>query len=371
MGFLHWRWRAFVYFSFSTFLFLGLVRSGFAGEWEKVVEAAKKEGKVVVSIPASAKLRKEMEKVFEKRFAGIDLEPVPGRGSKSIRRISDEYKAGVRYFDVHVGGSSSLFTGLIKPGIVDPIEDYMILKEVKDPKNWWGGHIYVDKGKRFGYAFNAYRSKNLWYNTNLVDPKELRSFDDLLDPKWKGKIGFYDPRRPGAGSSTWSYLWDVKGTEYLKRLVQQDLQITRNRRVLAESLSKGKLSITIGLTYYSFRQFVTAGLPIKPLPTFKEGTYITGGSGNLAIIKNPPHPNATKVFVNWLLGKEGQEVFTNAMGQPTRRLDVDTSFARKIGYLAAKDGISVEDYYKFENQSEEKLLKVRLPARKFAKKLLK
>ena len=98
---------------------------------------------------------------------------------------------------------------------------------------------------------------------------------------------------------------------------------------------------------------------------------ISGGSGNLAIIKKPPHPNATRVFVNWLLGKEGQEVFTNAMGQPTRRLDVDTSFALKIGYLAAKDGISVEDYKKFENQSEEKLLKVRIPARKFAKKLLK
>jgi len=106
MGFLHWRCQAFVYFSFSTFLFLGLVRGAWADEWEKVVGAAKKEGKVVVSVPASAKLRKQMEKVFEQRFAGIDLKPVPGRGSKSIRRISDEYKAGVRYFDVHVGGSS-------------------------------------------------------------------------------------------------------------------------------------------------------------------------------------------------------------------------------------------------------------------------
>ncbi len=131
------------------------------------------------------------------------------RAGQGVQVDSDEFKAGVRYFYVHVGGSSSLFTGLIKPGIVEPIESYMILKEVKDPKNCWGGHIYVDKGKRFGYAFNAYRSKDLWYNTNLVDPKELRSFDDLLDPKWKGKIGVYDPRRPGAGSSTWSFMWDM------------------------------------------------------------------------------------------------------------------------------------------------------------------
>ncbi len=138
MGFLHRELKAFVCFAFAAFLCVGLVRSGLAEEWDKVVEAVKKEGKIVASIPASAKLRKQMEKVFEQRFAGNDLEPVPGRGSRSIRRISDEFKAGVRYFDVLVGGSSSLFTGLIKPGIVEPIESYMILKEVKDPKNWWG-----------------------------------------------------------------------------------------------------------------------------------------------------------------------------------------------------------------------------------------
>lgn len=367
----HVRYKVFSFFVVASFFFLSLAPNGLAGEWEQVVKAAKKEGKVVAAIPASAKLRKQMEKVFEKRFPGIDLEPVPGRGSKAVRRIAEEFRAGVRYFDVQVGGSSSMFTGLIKPGIVDPIPDYMILPEVKDPKNWWGGHIYIDKAKRFGYAFNAYRSRNVWYNSNLVNPKALRSFDDLLNPKWKHKIGFYDPRKPGAGSSTWSYMWKIKGTKFLKRLVQQDLQVMRNRRVLAESLARGKFSLTVGITYYFFRPFIESGLPVKPLPTFKEGTYISGGSGNLAVIKNPPHPNATKVFVNWLLSKEGQTVFTNAMGQPTRRLDVDTSFSSKVGYLPAKDGISVKDYAKFENQSEEKLLKVRIPAKKFAKKILK
>ncbi len=89
MCFLHRGIKVFVCFAFASSLLVGLVRSGFAGEWEKVVGAAKKEGKVVVSVPASAKLRKQMEKVFEERFSGVDLEPVPGRRSKSIRRISD------------------------------------------------------------------------------------------------------------------------------------------------------------------------------------------------------------------------------------------------------------------------------------------
>jgi ABC-type Fe3+ transport system substrate-binding protein len=73
----------------------------------------------------------------------------------------------------------------------------------------------------------------------------------------------------------------------------------------------------------------------------------------LAIIKNHPHPNATKVFVNWLLGKEGQEVWTKQMSQPTRRWDVDTQWTAKFGAIAAKDNISLEQWNKVEQISAE------------------
>ncbi|MFQ5853805.1 MAG: ABC transporter substrate-binding protein [Candidatus Binatia bacterium] len=366
--------RRYVSVALVGFLLFGWAQGSWASwksEWEKVVEAAKKEGKVVASIPASAKLRKRMEEAFEKRFAGIDLEPVPAGPSRNVRRIADEFKAGERYFDVHVSGASSMVTGLVRPGFVDPIEPYMLLPEVRDPKNWWGGHIYADKAKRFAYSFIAYLSQNIYYNTNLVNPEEIRTYDDLLNPKWKGKIGFFDPRIPGPGDASWSYMWEVKGENYLRGLVRQDLQITTNRRVLAESLAKGKLAITIGVSYYSLAPFLKAGLPMKALPIPKEGTYATGGAGVMVIVKDPPHPNATKVFVNWLLGKEGQEIFSKAMGHATRRLDVDTAWIYKLGYVPAKDALTVDDYYKHENQSEEKVQNVRIPARKFARKLLK
>lgn len=338
--------------------------------WNKTLELGAKEGKVVVSIPASAELRKKSEEIFKKRF-GIDAELFAGRGSAIIRRIADESKAGVRYFDLHMGGTQSMITGLVFEKIVEPVEPYMILPEVKEPKNWWGGHIYIDKAKRFVYAFQAYMSDNFYYNEKLVNPKEVRSFDDLLNPNWKGKIGFLDPRTPGAGSSTWSYMWEVKGEDYLKKLARQDLLLMHDQRMLAESLVEGKIAITIGITYYSFQPFIKAGLQVRPFPTFKEGTYLSGGSGNLAIIKGLPHPNATKVFVNWLLSKEGQEVFGKAMGQATRRLDVDTKWLRKLGTTPAKDVFRPEDYYKYENQSEDKILNVRIPARKLADKLLR
>ena len=345
-------------------------KSSSALEWDKLVDAARKEGKVTVSIPASAELKRQIEEQFKKRYA-IEVEVFTARGSAGVRRMADEFKAGVRHFDLHIGGSSSIITGMLDEGIIDPIEPWLVLPEVKDPKQWWGGHLWVDSAKRFIYMFQAYLAESIWYNTELVKPNELRSFDDFLNPKWKGKIGYLDPRTPGGGDSNWSYTWQVKGEEYLKQLAGQDLYIGRDQRVLSESLAKGRVAVMIGNTYYSYMPFVKAGLPVKPLPTLKEGTFGTGGSGNLAIIKAPAHPNSTRVFVNWLLGRDGQEAFSHGLGQATRRLDVDTRWLRELGTIAAKDTMSVGDFWQVENQSEEKLDKVRKPAQKFAHALLK
>ena len=341
-----------------------------SAEWDKLIEAAKKEGKVTVSIPASAEMRKQLEEQFKKRY-GVEVEIFTARGSAAVRRMADEFKAGVRHFDLHIGGSSSIVSGMLDEGILDPVEPWLALPEVKDPKQWWGGHLWVDNAKRFVYTFQAYLSEVIWYNTDLVKPNEIRSYDDFLNPKWKGKIGYLDPRTPGAGDSTWGFMWQVKGEEYLKKLAAQDLYLGRDQRLLAESLAKGRVAVMIGLSYYSYLPFLKAGLPIKTIPTLKEGNYGTGGSGNLAIIKAPAHPNSTKVFVNWLLSREGQEIVSKALGQATRRLDVDTRWLRESGTIAAKDHMSVNDFLQIENQSEEKLDKVREPAAKFAHALLK
>ena len=341
-----------------------------SAEWDKLVDAARKEGKVTISLPASAELKRQIEEHFKKRF-GIEVEVFTARGSAGVRRMADEFKAGVRHFDLHIGGSSSIISGMLDEGIIDAIEPWLVLPEVRDPKQWWGGHLWVDSAKRFIYMFQAYLPESIWYNTDLVKPNELRSFDDFLNPKWKGKIGFLDPRTPGGGDSNWSYMWQVKGEEYLKNLAAQDLYIGRDQRVLAESLAKGRVAVMVGNTYYSFMPFVKASLPIKPLPTLKEGTFGTAGSGNLAIIKAPAHPNSTKVFVNWLLSREGQEVFSRGLGQATRRIDVDTRWLRELGTIAAKDSMSVDYFWQIENQSEEKLDRVRKPAAKLAHALLK
>ena len=352
-------------------IILGSGSGDLRAEWQQIELAARKEGQVVVSLPPSADLRIQLEKAFEGRFAKIDLVPVPARGAINVRKIATESTAGVHYFDVHIGGTYSMLIGLVKPRLVSAVEPYMILPEVKEPKNWWGGHIYADKTKRFAYSFAAYLSQNLYYNSKLMRPDQIRSYEDLLDPKWKGKMGFLDPRVPGPGDATWSYIWNVKGEDYLKKLVDQDLTIVRNPRVLADSLAKGKLAMTIGVPYYFMAPFLQADFPVKAFPIPKEGTYVTAGTGNLTILKDPPHPNATKVFVNWLLGKEGQETFSKAMNQASRRFDVSSSLIGSYGTVLAKEALSVKDYYQHEIGSEEKIKKVRIPALDFARKLLK
>ena len=360
--------------AYFVFLAAGGLHAGEANpspaiDWERTLAAAKKEGKVVVSIPASTELRRRIEKVFKQRF-GIEPELNVGRAASIVAKIQQESKAGVPGVDLHMGGGESMVSGLLSEGLLAPLEPAMILKEVKDPSHWWGGHIWLDNAKRYIYASHAYQVELIWCNTDYVKPEEIRSLNDLVNPKWSGKIGYLDPRTAGAGASMWSFLWKLKGEDYLKKLAGQKLLLGRDQRVLAENLARGKIAIVVGLSYYSLLPFAKAGLPVKSISTPRDEMYVSGGSGNVTIIKGAPHPNAAKVFLNWFLGQEGQETYSRAMGQGTRRLDVDTQWLKEFGVIAAKDNLTTDQYSKLENQSEEKILKTREPAAEVARKLL-
>lgn len=341
-------------------------------EWDRTLEAAKKEGKIVIAIPPSNELRKEMETVLKQRFA-IEAELMAASGPKNAARISAEKKAGLSYFDAIICGTGTA-SGLTHDGMLEPIELFWILPEGKDPKQWFGGHVWEDNlsTNKFLYSFLAdVSTQNAWFNTTQAKAEDFKSFDDYLNPKWKGKIGFNDPRIPSSGQGIWSFMWEIKGEEFLKKLAAQELFLTRDLRQLADALAKGKIAVAFGLGRSPVDPFVDAGLPLKPVPPPKEGLPASNGFGVLGVIKNPPHPNATKVFVNWFLSKEGQEWYSKILENGTRRLDVDTRWLGKLGINAAKDALSVEEYHRVRNHLEDKYTKVRLPAGKFAETILK
>jgi iron(III) transport system substrate-binding protein len=254
-----------------------------------------------------------MQVTFPRRF-GIGVELVPARGGNAIRKMVHEAKTGAQYFDLHIGGAESAITGLLPENVLAPVEPFFILPEVKDPQQWWGGHIWADNAKRYIHAFVAYHTVSLWSNSDLYKPAEFKSFDDLLSPKLQGRIGISDPRTPGRGNSIWSHMLSLKGEEYMKKFAAQKLFVSRDLRALAERLARGKLAVASGIAHSELASSIKAGLPVVPLPVPKEGLYISAGYGQLMIFKNQPHPNATKVFVNWLLGRDGQELYSRTMG---------------------------------------------------------
>ena len=356
----------------SILLLGGTARAADAQEeWKKILDAAKKEGKVVVGGPPTAILRQKYQETFEKRF-GLELELVSAPGPQNAGRAAAEFKAGVRYFDVLHGGSGTL-EPLMHDNMLAPFPEYMILPEVKDPRQWWGGHMWEDnvKTSRYIYSFSADFSVPPFYNANLIKPGDINAYDDLLNPKWKGKIGFFEPRVPSAGQGLWGFLMKVKGKEFLQRLAEQNLFISRDGKQLADALAKGTLVVALGLSQRFVDPYIKAGLSIKPLLSLKEGMGGSNGFGTVAVIKNAPHPNAAKVYINWLLGKEGQELYGRALAQGTRRLDVDTKWLAKFNTPAAKDVTTPEEYEKVRFFGEDIITEWREPAGEFARKILK
>lgn len=352
-----------------------VVDGGFAAEaqedWRKVVEAAKKEGKVVAGGPPTAVLRKQFKETFENKF-GIELELLSAPGPQNAQRAIAEFKAGVKFFDVLHGGSGTL-QPLKNENMLAPFMDNIVLPEVKDPKHWWGGHLWEDnvRSHRFIYSFTADFSVPPFYNSSLVSASDVKSYDDLLQPKWKGKIGMFEPRVPSAGQGLWGYLMRAKGKEYLQKLAEQSLYIHRDGQQIAVALAKGNVLIALALAQRFVEPFIKNGLPIKVLPALKEGLAGSNGFGTVAMMANAPHPNAAKVYLNWLLGKEGQELYGRALTQGSRRYDVDTKWLARHNTPAAKDVTTPEEFEKTRFYGEDVITNWREPAGEFARKILK
>jgi len=183
----------------------------------------------------------------------------------------------------------------------------------------------------------------------VASASELGTFDQLLDPKWKGKIASGDPRLPGGANGVGGHLLWVKGEDWLRKFYAQDIVILKDERQLAEGLVRGRYAAIVGINPASLEQFRQEGLmkSVEPLePASEAAVSLTSTLGNLSLISKAPHPNAAKVFVNWLLSKEGQTAYVQAMNVNSRRLDV-----KGPPESAPKPGVVYRDLNKEENAS--------------------
>ncbi len=298
-----------------------------AGEWERTIAAAKKEGKVTVIADVTAALRDALTLEFQKKF-GISVEVFGVTGRELAPRVIAERKAGMFSWDIYIHGPSTALEALLPVGAFDPLEPTLILPDVKNPKTWRGGAIeFLDPGKTV-MVMTPFQRGTIFYNTNLVNPKEFKSYKDLLDPKWKGKIIVDDPRKAGPGGSTFVffYLHPDLGTDFIRALGKQQLTLFRDYAQEADAVGQGRYPLLIGTADFVVNSKAKQGVPIATVDSsqLKEGSDVSSANGNLALFNRAPHPNAAKIYINWLLSKEGQTIFARVNGYVSARLDVPT-----------------------------------------------
>lgn len=292
-------------------------------EWDRALQEGKKEGKVVIYSTGGGEVR-ALALAFQKKY-GISVESIVGRGAELTARLASERKAGLYLVDLYMGGSGTAVSEWKSMGALATIEPLLVLPEVLKPEVWYSGKlIFLDKEKLVVKGL-AYASVPLAINTNLVRPDEIKSYKDLLNPKWKGKIVMNDPTTRGTGGKTAATVGlELMGWDFMEALAKQEPAIVRDQRQEIEWLAQGKYAVAFAPLTTPLADFIKAGAPIKEV-TPTEGSHYTGGVGNMALVDRAPHPSATKIFVNWYLSKEGQTLISQETLNPSARLDVSTA----------------------------------------------
>ncbi len=303
-------------------------QEGAPAEWAEILEKGQAEGEVVLD--SSPELQ---QSDFAARFeadTGIKIVSAAAESSARYTAMEQEAQANQLSIDVSLGGGTEL--RMIDQGLLQDIKAQMILPNVTDPDNWVGGDgpTWMDDEGKYMLRSSNYVFGWAIVNSDTFDAEEFDSWDDLLDPKYKGKIATYDPLS-GPGQAVSAFFYDALGEEFVEDLyVGQELVPTTDRRQLIEWVARGTYDIALGGTQAELERFAREGLPVTGvMPREGIGQY-TGGSG---VLKQPlnangsltPHPNAAQVFINWFASTAGQQAYDDAMLEVTTRNDVDLS----------------------------------------------
>ncbi|MGH7811818.1 MAG: ABC transporter substrate-binding protein, partial [Candidatus Binatia bacterium] len=200
-------------------------------EWEKVLAAAKKEGQVTVYISGYEEVLPD----FQKEYPEIKVTAVTGRGSQVAQRMLAERRAEKFLADVFSSGGVTTHGQLYAAKVLDPIKPALILPEINDVTKWYQGkHHYNDAENQYVFSYvGSATYGSVSYNTKLADVKDFKSYWDLLNPKWKGKIISRDIRAPGPGSGNarlFYHLPDV-GPSFIRKLYgEMDVTLFRDYR---------------------------------------------------------------------------------------------------------------------------------------------
>jgi iron(III) transport system substrate-binding protein len=295
-------------------------------EWQKVVEAGKKEGKVVVyTATLGSPHHKAVVQAFEKKY-GIRVELLEARASEVRERVRIEQAAGRFVGDVHHNGSTT--TGLmLKDGNFQPHGDIPNIKNLMPPN--------AADDTRVPAEVISY---TLLINRNLVKPAdEPKSWKDLLNPKWSGKILSDDMRALGGGAVFFMVMYDTFGKSFHEGLAAQKPVFSRDIANSERRVARGEFPLYIPFSLQDITQIKS--LPVKVIVPEEGRPYVLF---QLSMLKNAPHPNAARLFINHYLEVDSQLVFANAGYNPVVK-DVIERVPEDIRPLLATKALGTTD----------------------------
>ena len=270
-----------------------------------LAERAKTEREVTFYSSLQASDSEPFTRAFNKRYPFIKVNTYRISGQKQVIRIQTEMNAGQHMVDVTNGSSAQAFA-IKKVGALDPYHS---------PQREFFSTLHKDKE---GYFTPTYINPVvLGYNTKLLKRNEVpRSYQELLEPKWKGQL-ILDTEEFPWFAVLMKHLGKEKGLDYMRRLAKQDVLMARGRTAQVQLIIAGERSVGFALNSSSVLDFKTQGAPIDW--TILDPYYAKPNMMMLA--RHAPHPHAAALLIDWTLSEEGQSMIAN------------------LGYVVARRGI--------------------------------
>jgi len=275
----------------AVILATGLAQS--SAEWQQVLEAAKREGKVVLySALVGAPSTKRIVEAFEAKY-GIRVETLEARSSELLERVRIEQVSGRSLGDVSYNGSTATERQML---------DSVFAPHGPLPGAFRLAAPFASDGTR-APAFVIHFG--ILVNTELVKPSdEPRSWKDLLLPRWKGQILADDVHPVGSGSLFFQATYETLGREFHEKLAAQDPSFTRDPRGSQRRIARGEYPIFLPSSFAAMKEL--EGLPLKTVVPAEGAVYVLYQT---AVFRNAPHPHAARVFMDFLLSEEAQAIY--------------------------------------------------------------
>jgi iron(III) transport system substrate-binding protein len=305
----------------------GAARADWQAEWERTLAAARQEGTVTVTTNPGQLFRDWLAH-FERAYPDIQLELTSMSNAQFAARALAERSGGQYLWDVYLGGANTGNKVLKPAGALDPLKPALIRPDVLDDSKWLGGfdNGFTDVEGQYVYDYYIELAPTVYVNRDFVSEAELSRVEDLVQPQWRGRMSIYDPRQAGKGAADGGHFLQVRGEDWWRQLLSQDLAVTTDRRQQIEWAVRGRYPVGISISNTSVPEFQQKGVGLNLVPlAFRTplGSRLSM-TNNVALLNRAPHPNAARVFINWVLSQEGQQRYAEILDQPSRRLDVES-----------------------------------------------